>query len=89
MSMTSRQAEEQVCPLSGGEGQCDGWCCPKWVVERLPSGAICCDLKETNTGSEFVPDDKNDWHMQIMKCRLEHDIPNCRECPAAYGHCSG
>ena len=89
MSMTSAQAEEAMCPVSNGEGQCDGWCCPKWVVERLPSGAISCPKTEDITGEEYIPDDKKTWQMELMKCRIEHDVTNCRECPNAYGHCAG
>ena len=92
MSMTSAQAEEQICPLSkDGLGHCDGWCCPRWVVERLPSGAICCSKTEEQTGAEFIPEvqDKRSFQIDIMKCRLDHDITNCRECPNAYGHCAG
>jgi len=90
MSMTSLDAEGQICPLStDGTGHCDGYCCPRWVVERLPSGAICCNLKEQDTGVEYVPDDKADFQRQIMNCRLEHDVSNCRECPIAFGHCAG
>ena len=91
MSMTSGQAQSQICPLSNGEGQCDGWTCPRWVVERQPSGAICCQKTELNNGAEYIPDSehKDEHGFDVMRCKIEHDVTNCRECPAAYGHCAG